>query len=204
VVGKKAFGDYSRSSQAAVLLGLAAVFGVGAFWLLVLPLSRQSVSLGEQVNQLRIANQAGRAQEGQRALLQLRVAEAETRLEEIKSKVPDEPQADEIVTLMRETESAAGVHVRSFISQSPVQASEYVQLPYNLHVDGTYFALLSFFDHLAGATRIVDVSALSLVVPSASGRGAFKTDPSETVAADFVLSAYYNHSPAAKPGAKQP
>jgi type IV pilus assembly protein PilO len=200
----KGFGDFSRSVQAAVLLGLALSIGAGAFWLLVLPVSRNCSSLSEQVSQLRAANQTGRALEGQRALLQQRVAEAEARLEAIKSMVPDEANADDLVILLREAESASGVHIRSFVSQPAVPAEEYVELPYKLHVDGTYFAMVGFLDRLASSTRIVNVNGLSLVAPAAAGRGFFKVDPSETVATDFVLSAYYNRAPGAKPVAKKP
>ena len=200
----KGFSDYSRSIQAAVLLGLAALIGAAAFWYWVLPVFHECSSLDAQLAQLRASNQAGRTLEGQRALLQQRVAESEARLEAIKSMVPDQPDDDGLVTLLRESENAAGVHVRSVASQAPVPAEEYYELPYKIHVDGTYFALLSFLDRLANSTRIVNVSNLSLAVPPANGRGAFKLDPSETVATDFVLSAYYNRAASARPAVKKP
>jgi type IV pilus assembly protein PilO len=203
VVGK-AFGDYSRPVQAGVLVGLAVVTGGAAFWFWVMPLTQDWSTLNTQLRQLRAQNQANRALEGQRTLLQKRVEEAQGRLEAIKSMVPDEPDPDTIVNLLREAESAAGVHVRSLASQPAVKADEYVELPYKVRVDGTYFAVLSFFDRLANTTRIMNVSGLSLVVPVPGNRGTYKIDPSETVATDFVLSAYYNRAAAAKPPAKKP
>jgi type IV pilus assembly protein PilO len=203
VVGK-AFGDYSRPVQASVLLGLALVTAAVAFWFWVMPLTDQCSTLDAQLNQLRAQNQANRSMEGQRTLLQKRVEEAQGRLEAIKSMVPDEADPETIVNLLREAESATGAHVRSLASQPAVTADEYIELPYKLHVDGTYFALVSFFDRLANTTRIINVSGLSLVVPAPGGRGAYKIDPSETVATDFVLSAYYNRAAGAKPAAKRP
>lgn len=201
----KTFSEYSRSVQMAALLGLAFLIGAAAFWFWVLPVFRDCSAASQQLNDLRASNEAGRALEGQRALLQHRVEEAEARLEAIKTMVPDDPDDDALVTLVRQSESATGVHIRSLASQPAIAAQEYVELPYKTHVDGTYFALLGFFDRLASATRIVNVSGLSLVVPLANGRGAFKLDPSETVATDFVLSAYCNHAPAgAVPAAKKP
>jgi len=203
VVGK-AFGDYSRSIQAGVLLGLALLMGAAGFWFWVLPVIRDCSSQQNQINQLRAQNESNQSLEKQRGLLQMRVKEAEDRLQAIKSMVPDEPDADILVTLLREAENATGVHIRSFSSQPLVPADEYVEVPYKLHVDGTYFALLSFFDRLATTTRIINVSGLSLAVPAPSGRGAYKIDASETVATDFTLSAYYNHLRAAAPAAKKP
>jgi type IV pilus assembly protein PilO len=170
-----------------------------AVWFWVLPVSQDCSSLNLQLDQLRAQNQANRRLEGQGTVLQQRVAEAEARLQAVKSMVPDEPDTDTLVSLLRESESSSGVHIRSFTSQAAVTAEEYVELPYKLHVDGTYFALLSFFDRLAGATRIISVSGLSLVVPVPGGRGSYKLAPSETVATDFTLSAYYNHQAGPKP-----
>ena len=195
----KSFNDYSRSVQVAVLTGLAVSIAGVAIWFWVLPVSRDCSSLNLQFDQRRAQNQANRKLEGQGTLLQQRLGEAEARLQAVKSMVPDEPDTDMLVSLLREAESGSGVHIRSFTSQPVVAAEEYVELPYKLHVDGTYFALVSFFDRLAGVTRIINVSGLSLVVPVPGGRGSYKLAPSETVATDFTLSAYYNHQAGPKP-----
>lgn len=200
----KQFAEYPRSVQTAVLAGLALLVAGAAFWFWVLPVTQDCSTVAPQIDQLRAQNQANRALEGQQALLEKRRAEAEARLQDLKDMVPDQPDADTIVTLLREAESSTGVHIRSFASQPLVTADEYNELPYKLHVDGTYFALLSFFDRLAASARVLNVSGLSLIVPGPSGRGSYKTDPSETVATDFTLSAYYNRAPGAAPAAKKP
>ena len=201
----KAFSEYARTVQVAVLMGVGLLIGAGAFWFWVWPVIQDGSAASQELAQLRASNQSGRTLEAQRAQLQRKIEEAEARLAAIKTMVPDDPDDDGLVTLLREAENASGVHIRSLASQPAVTAQEYVELPYKMHVDGTYFALLTFFDRLASATRIVNVNSLGLVVPIANGRGAFRLDPSETVATDFVLSAYCNHAPAgAVPAAKKP
>ena len=186
--------------MAALALLLAGV----AFWYWLLPVFQDCSSASQQLNQLRAQNQANRALQGQSAMLQRRVSEAEDRLQAVKSMVPDAPDPDAVVTVLRQAEISGGVHVRLLAAQPAVAAQEYVELPYKVHVDGTYFALQNFFNSLAHAARVVNVSGLSLVVPSSSGRGTYKVSPAATVASDFTLSAYCNQAPGAAPAAKKP
>jgi Tfp pilus assembly protein PilO len=72
-------------------------------------------------------------------------------------------------------------------------------MPFNLRLDGTYYGLLGFFDHLAHEPRIVSVSSLSLGSPEGGGMGSFKVHPSETVGANCVLTTYFSGVSTAAP-----
>lgn len=198
----KGLGDYPRSVQAAVLAGVALLLAGGAVWYWVLPLNQDCTDRAKQVGDLRAQNAANRALERQRTLLQKRVAAANAKLAELQTRVPDEPDTDGLVNLVRGSEIASGVHVRSLAAGPPILADEYVELPFKLRADGTYYALVGFFDRLGQAARITNVSGMTLGAPTSSGHGAYKADASETVGTDFTLSAYYNRPPGA-PGPKK-
>lgn len=195
----KSFQEYPRSVQAAILVSLPLGVAVFVLWYWVLPLNQQRQTLSKQVSVLHAQNATNRLWEQQRTLLQKQIAEAQTRLHLLQAMVPDEPDYDDVVKVVHAAEDASGVHVRSLSAQPPATADVYVQLPFKLRVDGTYYALLNFFDRLGQTPRITSVSELSLGATTATGRGAYTVSPSETVAADFVLSAYYNRAPEAGP-----
>jgi hypothetical protein len=83
------------------------------------------------------------------------------------------------------------VNIRIFIPQALAPKDIYTEMPFSLRLDGTYYGLLGFFDHLAHEQRIVSVSGLSLGSPEGGGMGAFKVYPGETVGASCVLTTYF-------------
>ncbi|HUI41919.1 MAG TPA: type 4a pilus biogenesis protein PilO [Terriglobia bacterium] len=199
----KSLQDYPHRVQAPIFAGLAlAVAGI-ALWYWLMPLNEQRTALAAQVTTLHAQNLANRAIEQQRVVYQQRIAEQETKLQALRDLVPDAPDSDGLVNLVHAAESASGVHVRSLAALPPLMAEEYVELPFKLRADGTYFALVDFFDRLGQAGRITNVTGLALTTPTPTGHGVYKIDVSETVAVDFVLSAYYNRPPGAVPQAKK-
>jgi Tfp pilus assembly protein PilO len=189
--------NYPRSVQAALFVALALMLAAAAAWYWVLPLNDNRLALEKEVSDLHAQNVRNRIFEQQRALNQKRIAEAEARLRELHARVPDQANADEVVRTVRDAEQSSAIHVRSLVTQPVVAGQEYVEVPFKVRADGNYYALVNFFDHLGSAQRITNVSGLALGPAAPGGPGSFKVDPSETVAADFTLSAYYNLPPGA-------
>lgn len=199
----KSLEDYPRSVQTAILAGVALLLGGAVAWYFVLPLWRSCTSLHDQVGVLHAQNATNQSLERQGSVYRQRIQEAETQLAALRSKVPDDSDPGSLLTLVHDAEVASGVHVRSLATEAPVAAEVYVELPAKLHVDGEYFAMRAFFERLGQATRITNVSDLALSVPAPAMQGSYKIAPRETVAADFVLSTYYNR-PAGGPAPAAP
>jgi Tfp pilus assembly protein PilO len=191
--------DYPRSMQAAIFGGLAVLIAAAAGWYWVLPLNDNRHALEKQVADLRAQNAHNRVFEQQRTLNLKRIAEAEEKLRQLHAMVPDQTNADDVVRAIREAEQQSAIRVRSLASQPVITADEYVEVPFKVRADGTYYGLVNFFDRLGRAQRITNVSGLALTSVAPGGPGVFKIDPLETVSADFVLSAYYNRPPGAAP-----
>jgi Tfp pilus assembly protein PilO len=68
----------------------------------------------------------------------------------------------------------------------------YVETPYTVRLDGSYYDLLNFFDRIAHEQRIMSVSGLSLGNPQGGGMGDYKVGTDETVGANCVLTTYFN------------
>ncbi len=181
--------------QAVILAALAALLAGAAFWYLVWPLSARSDSLKKQVNDLHEQNTRNRAFEQEHAMYLRRIQEADKELETLRSIVPDEPMMDDFVKMIHESESGAGIRLRSFVAQPLVNQDLYTETPFKVRLDGTYYALVDFFARLARGQRIVNVTDLDLEVPqSGGGLGVFKVQPGETVGASCLTTTYFNRS----------
>ena len=176
----------------AVIVAIVPVLLVGVvFWYFIWPLAAQATAKATELENLRVQNLRNRAFEHQRTEYLRKTAELEKELAEFRSIVPDEPAADELVKLVREAEQESSVHVRSFIAQPLVSQELFTEMPFKMRLDGSYYALVRFFNQLAQAQRIVGVSNLAFGPPTVSG-GKYTVDSGATVGVNCVLTSYFN------------
>lgn len=199
----KGLEEYPRPVQAGVLVGIAVLLGGFAAWYFVWPQAQGCLAKRASVGAEHARNVASKSFEAQRPLYLKHLQEAEARLDEMRSKVPDDADPAGLVRMVYDAESGSRVHVRSLAVQPPVNSDVYVEFPVKLHVDGEYDALVTFFDQLGWSARITNVSGLTLGTATTAGPGKFTLAPRETVAADFVLSTYCNRT-ASAPAAVAP
>ncbi|HXH49779.1 MAG TPA: type 4a pilus biogenesis protein PilO [Terriglobia bacterium] len=198
------FNDLSAGVQAAVLIVVAAALAGALFWYFALPESDQLDSLQQQVKRLRAENDRNEAFKREQTEYLNRIAQLSEQLKTLQSIVPDDPSTDVFVRSVYDTGANSDVHIRSFISEPLVSKELYVEMPFRLHLDGTYYRLLQFFDRLAHDQRIVTVSNLALSGPEGGGMGSYKVSVVETVGANCVITTYYNRpAPEPKAGGKK-
>lgn len=188
------FSDVSEGVQSVLLSALALLLAAVVFWYVVWPLSAKVTGIKKEVDSLRAQNLRNKVFESQRADYLQRIAQSEKRLEVSRSTVPDEPAIDEFVNMVHGAEAGSGIHLRTFVAQPLVAQDLYMEMPFKVRLDGTYYALLNFFSRLAQAQRIVSVMSLSLGAPTGSGSGKYTVAPGETVGANCVLTTYFNRS----------
>jgi|SRR5215470_10557225 len=180
--------------RVAVFAAVPVVLGAVAFWYFVWPLSVKLKSTSAEIARLHAQNLRNQSIERQRREFQQRIAQLEAELEAFRATVPDEPAPDELVKMVRDAEQTSAVHVRSFVAQPVVQQEMYAEMPFKARLDGTYYALVSFFNTLTQAQRIIGVSNLALGPPTATGSGKYTIDPGATVGVNCVVTTYFNRS----------
>jgi type IV pilus assembly protein PilO len=190
----KSFKDFPPLAQAGILAVLAAALVGVASYMYVFPLFETKATLSKQVADLTAENKVNEAFEQKQTEYRNRIAQLETQLETLRSIVPDEQATDEFMKTIFNAASAASIHVRTFVAAPLVTKDYYVEMPFNIHVDGTYWALVNYFDRLAHEQRIISVTSISLGPPAAGGMGAFQVSPSETVGANCTVTAYFNRT----------
>jgi type IV pilus assembly protein PilO len=188
----KSIGELPVPVQGLVLVLPALALAGLAFWYLVLPLDEQRTRLEREVTRAKAENDKNEAFRQQQTEYLNRIAQLERQLETLRSIVPDEQATDEFMKSMFEAASSANIYLRTFIPKPQVTRDFYVEMPFNVRLDGTYYSLLSFFDRLAHEQRIVSVSDLTLGGPEGGGMGNYTVYPSETVGANCTLTTFYN------------
>jgi len=188
----KSFNDLPAAIQGVIFVSVAVVAAGLVFYFYVLPLNDQRDGLQKEVASLKAENDKNEAFRQQQTEYLNRIKQLESQLETLRSIVPDEEATNEFMKTVFGDGSAADTQIRTFIPKPPVVKDFYVEVPFSVHLDGTYYSLLNFFDRLSAEQRILSVSGLSLGGPEGGGMGAYKVQSSETVGANCVLTTYYN------------
>jgi len=195
----KSFNDLPAAVQIAIFVLVAVLLAGAVFYFYDLPLKEKRDSLRREIARVTAENKANQIFELQRREYLTRIAQLGRQLEVLRSIVPEDQATDDFMRRVFEDGRATDVGIRTFIPQAMVPKDIYTEMPFNVRLDGTYFALLAFFDRLAHEDRIVSVSGLALGSPQGGGMGSFKILPSETVGATCVLTTYFSKVPTAPP-----
>jgi type IV pilus assembly protein PilO len=193
----KSFNDLPTPVQGFIFVAVAVALAAGTFWYYVLPLNDKRESLEKQVTKLKAENDKNEAFRQQQTEYLNRIAQLEKQLDTLRSIVPDEQATDEFMRTVFAAGVNTNVNVRTFIPKPAAVKEFYVETPFSLRLDGTYYSLMNFFDRLAHEQRIMSVSGLSLGTPEGGGMGSYTVYPNETVGANCTLTTYYNKPMAA-------
>jgi len=195
----KSFGELPVAVQGGVYALIAVALAGAVFYFLVLPVQETRDTLRAKIEKLKLENLRNQSIERERTAYLKRIAELEKQLEALRSIVPEEQSTDDFLRVVFADAKATDVNIRTFIPQNLVQKDIYTEMPFNVRIDGTYYGLLAFFDHVAREQRIVSVSGLSLGPPAGGGMGSFKVGAGETVGANCVLTSYFSAIPKTAP-----
>ena len=188
----KTFNDLPAPIQGLIFVVVAVAAAGLVFWYFVLPLNERRAALQKEVSRLKAENDRNEAFRQQQTEYLNRIKQLESQLVTLQSIVPDEQATDEFIRSVFADGASTSTQIRTFIPKPPVVKDFYVETPYSVRLDGTYYNLLAFFDRLAHEQRIMSVSGLSLGSPEGGGMGAYKVASNETVGANCVLTTYYN------------
>lgn len=136
------------------------------------------------------------------------VASLQQQLEIEKRIVPDEKEVPNFIELLDAEAGKAGVWLRRYTAQPTSTKEFYSEVPFEVELDGPYYSMLNFFDHVAKLERIVNVSNLlvsNVKKPSeAKAKHMYQYAPNESVVATCVATTFFSHdiTPAAATTAK--
>lgn len=203
----KGLKDLPPIGQAAVMALVAVVLVGGGFYYYVYPLFGQRASLQANVNQLKAENERNRAFEQKLTDYRIAIEDQKNQLKTLRLLVPDQPAVDQVMKTVFGLADSSAIHVRTFLPQAVAPKDFYSELPFKLRLDGTYWAMVDFFDRVARQQRIMSVTSIQLGSPTGGGMGAYEVGARESVGANCTLTTYFGQGKPATPqgpGTAQP
>lgn len=111
--------------------------------------------------------------------------------------VPDEKEVDGFMRTLDAEAMKSGIELRRYTAK-PVSSKEfYSEVPFEVELDGPYYSMLNFFDHVAKLERIVNISNLLLATTKkptdAKAKHTYQYAPNETIVATCVATTFFSH-----------
>jgi len=188
----KSWNDLSAPIQGAIFVAGAAALAGLVFYFYVWPLSDKIDGLQKQVAKIKAENDQNEAVRQKQIEYLNRIKQLGTQLDTLRSIVPDEPAVGQFMETVFADAASTNTHIRSFTPKPTVVKEFYVEMPFTLRLDGTYYGFVNFFNKLAGEQRITNVSSLDEGKAEGGGKGSYKVSANETIGTTCVLTTYYN------------
>ncbi len=183
--------------QILLAVVIAAVVGGGVWYVWVKPVNDDNDQKQVALDQKKADNETLRRYERDLPGLEREIASLQQQLEIQRTIVPDEKEAPGFMHLMQDTAASAGIEIRRY-SAMPVQTREfYTEVPYQIDIDGSYYAVVNFFERVAKLQRIINIGGLQMATPKRSGEAKVKSTftyaPNESVVANCMATTFFNH-----------
>ena len=196
------FKELPYVAQIGIVALVILVLSAGAYFFSLAPLQKanEADALTLKAKQAEIAQLT--PFKAKLADLNQQTATLQAKIEAQKRVVPEEKEVPSFITLVANEAGVAGVEVRRYTPKDTATKDFYVEVPFEVDVDGPYYSVLNFFDRLQKLERIVNVSRLSmgsLKGGKSPSKRAYKWAPSETVSTSAVLTTFYSTGKAGPP-----
>ena len=116
----------------------------------------------EQLKTKQAENAKLRPYEGKLAALESQIASLQMQMGRQRKIVPDAESADDFIREMETAGATAGIEIRSFERKPPAGKQYYTEVPFDIELDGPYYAMLNFFEKVATMERIVNMDSLRM------------------------------------------
>jgi type IV pilus assembly protein PilO len=169
--------------QVFAFVALAAS-GIGAlFYYVELPMRGDIASRQFHLTALHDDIAKGNATAKKLQEFRVQVAELESRLETLKSVLPEEKDAADLLRRMQVEAARANLEIKGFKPGPTVTKELHAEWPITLELEGTYHNLATFFDRVGKLTRIVNISGLDV-------KSKEKPEPNATITATCVATTF--------------
>jgi type IV pilus assembly protein PilO len=191
------FSDISGMKQWALLVGGAALLN-GALYFTYFKSQREANASAQQALTAKLQENA-QLEPYRTKLTEIdrQVANLKQQLEIERKIVPDEKEVDSFIKMLDAEAIKSGIELRRYTARPTSNKEFYTEVPFEVELDGPYYAMLNFFDHVAKLERIVNVSDLLVATtkkPSeAKAKHTYQYAPNESVVATCVATTFFSH-----------
>jgi len=119
--------------------------------------------------------------------------------------VPDEKEVDNFIKMLDAEALKTGIEIRRYTARPVATKEYYAEVPFELEIDGPYYSVMSFFDHVSKLERIVNVSNLLIAntkkPQDAKAKHTYQYAPGESIVATCQASTFFSHDATPAPNA---
>jgi type IV pilus assembly protein PilO len=166
---------------AFVVVALGALFGFHHFY--VVAAEEDMAGRQHRLAMLRADIDKGLATARQLPDFQQEVSELETRLEELKTVLPDQKDFGDLLKRLQGMAAQSNLTIQSFTPRAIATQQLHAEWPIALQVDGTYHNLGRFFDRVSKFQRIINISEIKI-------KGKERAEPNSTITAECVATTF--------------
>src|ERR1700757_4638659 len=205
------FGELSGLKQWAVVLGGAVLVTAGLHYTMFKSQRDQNAEAQQKLEAKMRENAELESYRPKLAEIERQLASLKQQLDIERRIVPDEKEVDGFMRMLDAEASKAGIELRRYTAKPTAAKDFYTEVPFEMELDGPYYSMLNFFDHVGKLERIVNVSGLlvsSTKKPGdAKAKHTYQYAPHESVVATCTATTFFSHDmepSAGKPGQAAP
>ena len=195
------FSDLSPTVQFVLILVVAGALWGASEYLMLQPLRANNQTKQAQVSTLEAEVAPLRPFRERVRALEADNRQLENQLANLQRIVPSEKEVDNFVRLIQTEASTSGILVRRITAQAPVTQQYYVEVPFEIELDGSYYDVLQFYDRLGRVERITNVADLRLggVLSGNAGGKKYDFGPNTTVSAVCKVTTFFSREAEPEP-----
>ena len=187
----------STPVKIVIALVIAALVGGGVWYFLVNPMNEANVQAKAALDAQIKENTELKQYETKLGDLDRQIVQLKAQMEYQKQIVPDEKEADNFIILLQEQASNTGINLRKIEAKPPSNKEFYTEVPFGIQIDGPFYGVMSYFEKLAGQTRIVNVSDMQMKTTAKQSQ--FPLGPNDSVSVTATAKTFFSKEAAAAP-----
>ena len=156
------FSELSSLKQwAAVMLGAVCI--TGTLYFTVFKSQRAAAQQAQQALDSKLRENAElQPYKPKLKDLDRQLASLKQQLEIERHIVPDEKQVSEFIQLLDAEALKSGIEIRRYTAMPGITKDFYTEVPFEMELDGPYWAVLDFFDRVGKLERIINISGINM------------------------------------------
>jgi type IV pilus assembly protein PilO len=191
------FGEMSGIKQLGLLITVAAAL-TAALYFTVFKSQRDANTTAQQNLDAKLHENAElESYRPKLAEIERQLASLKQQLEIERRIVPDEKEVDGFMKMMNAEAIKTGVEMRRYTAKPTAAKDFYTEVPFEMELDGPYYSMLNFFDHVGKLERIVNVSGLLVSTTKKPGdakaKHTYQYAPNESVVATCTATTFFSH-----------
>ena len=191
------FSDLSGIKQWGLLVGGAALLNAALYFTYFKSQREANASAQQALTAKLDENAKLEPYRSKLAEIDRQVASLQQQLEIERRIVPDEKEVPDFMKMLDAEAVKAGIELRRYTARPVANKEFYSEVPFEIELDGPYYGMLNFFDHVSKLERIVNISNLLVAntkkAAEAKAKHTYKYAPNESVVATCLATTFYSH-----------